>query len=277
MTDWWTGYDPTQTTIDCGDGTHRLRWEAGELHALDHDDAPGERTLAALGGERNACIDLVDAWHRHADDLRVLTLASRGPSDMLAPQPPPPGFPGAAPRSRRASGLGRSYAIMRSVVASGGGTFGVPAMPPSPVDDLITLLTLPGALPDRLAITVAATWTRRLTDQKASEANKRPQLYAALWGRVTATLRAWLGTPTLDPELELINANDDPSLASRDGSVRARLPFSWLVDVWGRGLGTISGRFCIAVEADAAKLRLLTIGPDFGATRAITIEVEPPR
>lgn len=277
MSDWWAGYDPAQATIACGGETHRLRWEAGELHATDHDDAAGERTLAALGGERNACIGLVDAWHRHADDLRVLTLASRGPGDTLAQQPPPPGFPGAALRGRRGSGLGRSYAVMRSVGASGGGTFGVPAMPPSPVDDLITLLTLPGALPDRLAVTVAAMWARRLAEEQASAADGSPQLRAALWGRVTATLRAWLGTPTLDPDLELIDANDEPSIASRDEFVRVRLPFSWLVDVWGRGLGTISGRFCIAVEADAAKLRLLTVGPDFGATRAISIELEPPR
>jgi hypothetical protein len=60
----------------------RLAWREGELRAPDH--AGAERTLAALGGERCACVEMLDAWHGHASDLRVLVLGSRGSSDPLA-------------------------------------------------------------------------------------------------------------------------------------------------------------------------------------------------
>jgi len=133
MTEWWFGYDAAQTTVECSGATHRLLWEKGTLHGLDHNDDPeGERTLAALAGERNACVDILDMWRRHQDDLRVLVSGSRGPADALAPQEPHPAQAAAA-----ASGSGRPQRVQ----------------PPSPEQELITLLTLGGRLPDPRANT----------------------------------------------------------------------------------------------------------------------------
>jgi hypothetical protein len=57
---WWTGIPTAEATISCGGHTHTLRWQAGELIALNHSDPDGETTLAA---------DLAD--------LTQLTIATR--------------------------------------------------------------------------------------------------------------------------------------------------------------------------------------------------------
>jgi hypothetical protein len=242
MKEWWFGYDAAQTAVECSGATHRLLWENGTLHGLDHDDDPeGERTLAALAGERNACVDILDMWSRHQDDLRVLVSASRGPADALAPQEPPPA------QAPAAFGSGRPHRVQ----------------PPSPEQELITLLALGGRLPDRLAATVAAAWAGRVDDAA------RPRLHAALWGRATLALRGWLADPALEPDLELIGEDDAPSVTRE----RIALPFGWLVRVWGRGLMTIAGRFCLAADADDHGLTLLTVGPDFGEQRTVWLEI----
>ena len=87
MTTWWQGLSSAEAVVECDGKPHRLLWEAGALRALEHGDAEGERTLAALGGARCTCLDLLDTWARHSDDLDVLLLASRGPGDqLLAPE-----------------------------------------------------------------------------------------------------------------------------------------------------------------------------------------------
>ncbi len=80
---WWYGLPSAVTTVECSGRSHRLRWRDGELVAVDHDDVTGERTLAALAGQRYHCIDLLDAWQRHRADPDVLVLSSRGPADVL--------------------------------------------------------------------------------------------------------------------------------------------------------------------------------------------------
>ena len=69
-------------------GEHQLRWAEGRLIAMDHPDVDRERALVALGGAGVPCLDLLDAWNAHTDDLDLLVLASRGPSDRL-PDPQP--------------------------------------------------------------------------------------------------------------------------------------------------------------------------------------------
>jgi hypothetical protein len=128
VTAWWVGIPDAATRVDCGGETHTLRWRAGELHALDHEDVEGERALAGLGGERCACVDVLDAWARHADDLRVLVLASRGPADELDP-----------PDDRDEA-----------------------------EDALLRLLTLGGGLADRLVAAVAAAWVDRSEPERAA-------------------------------------------------------------------------------------------------------------
>jgi hypothetical protein len=196
VSEWWAGLPDAETQVGCGGETHTLRWHAGELLAVDHEDTEGERALAALGGERCTCVDVLDAWARHADDVRVLTLSSRGPGDQLAVQVDWSG-------SRR-GGRRRGVAIAgRSSgwTAYGPGGPGVGGWEDAE-DELVPLLGLGGGLAERLVASVAAAWTS--TDRSGEEvAAARARMTAALYGRVVSALRGWLGEPYLDVELEM--------------------------------------------------------------------------
>jgi hypothetical protein len=299
MTPWWIGLSGAQATVSCGEHQHRLHWHQGRLEALDHGDLEEERALAALGGEPFACIELLDAWDRHKDDLRALVLGAREPGDLLrvdpdsltqrrgagGPRRGPVMPPGAQRSSVRAN---RAVAILSSgsTVIGGGGWTGYTAAGPGrgvgrvskqarSETELIRLLTLGGGIPDRLLATVAATWSRRSQSSQSSRAvaNKaRPQLHAALQGRAFAALRSWLSEPTLAAELTMIGATEQRSLIRVEGTVRAELPFSWLLDVWAKGLATVYGRFCLGAETgDGRQWRLTTVAPNLDGTEEITV------
>ncbi len=58
----WYRHRPAEVVdVDCSGGTHRVRWHRGALVLLDHDVA-SEVALTALGGDRPACLDVLDAW-----------------------------------------------------------------------------------------------------------------------------------------------------------------------------------------------------------------------
>jgi hypothetical protein len=240
---WWTGIAPAQAHVECGGSTHTVRWEAGKLKAVDHGDLDDEATLAVLAGEPLACIELVRSWQRRRNDPRVLTLGSRGPTDLLV-----------AADDRR------------SRYAGGSGSRRVES-------ELEDLLRLEGGLPDRLQAHVAATWERRLRTGHAMLQQTRPQLQAALHGRLLVTLRTWLGNPDLAIELTMIEVGLRPSFARTDHGIDARLPFAWLTEVWTRGLATVFGRLCLTARPLADdRWTLLTLGPDLEQTTEIIIE-----
>jgi hypothetical protein len=148
--DWWAAFGPAQTHVSCSGSTHRLRWSAGSLQAVDHPDAEGELVMAALGGDTNPCLDLVMAWGRHSDDLTVLAIGPRSADDTLTitartvedlasrPGGPfrspvsagssriigrrrSPGLPrGQATYGRSAAG-GSSFSVNSSIIRKGGG------------------------------------------------------------------------------------------------------------------------------------------------------------
>lgn len=267
MSDWWLGMAPAQAAVECGGRTHHLRWACGELRALDHEDAEAERTLAALGGQRCTCVDVLDAWARHTLDERVLVLASRGPMDPLhlrsdwttGPQPAP-----VAMSAWTAYGPG---------AATGFGAH--PAGPPTPEDELIALLGLGGGLPERLFATVAAASMRRLEQPGDATSHSVAQLHAALYGRTAAAMRTWLGRTDLELDLRCVDPGARASVTVDDaGRVRAELPFAWLTAVWSRGLATVMGRFCLAaVTRDGRSWRLSTIGPELDEIEEMTVQL----
>lgn len=254
--------------MPCGEERHRLRWEGGELRALDHADPESERTLAALGGVRCACVDALDAWAAHAADPRVLVLASRGPGDPLAaPQddaaPPAPLAPARAPRR------GTAMAVLSAVRLPPGGS---PARHGPPADPLIGLLDLGGGLPERLVATVAEHWRGQLERPGGADAPERALLHAALHGRLLVALAGWLARPLpeLGLELEMIEADGARGLELEPGAerIRAALPFAWLTEVFCRDLAVLLGRFCLAAAwTHGGALALDTVTVD-GADRA---------
>jgi hypothetical protein len=235
---WWLGIPPAEALVDCGGADHRLRWEAGTLRALDHGDPEAERTLAALAGEPCVCVERLEAWQRHADDLRVLVLGPRAPRDRAADE--------------EAFGW---------VPYGPAGAFQPPAADEE--DGLVPLLRLEGELPARLVATVAAAWLERPPGAAAA------RLHAALYGRAAAALEAWLGAEPADVRL-----GAPPALTRSGDTVAATLPLAWLVRVWARGLATVAGRFCLdAATDDGCTFRLTTVAPDLGAPQPATLSL----
>lgn len=241
MTEWWTGLPPAHATVACSGHTHTLRWQAGALTAIDHGEPEDEATLAALAGESVPCLELLRAWTRRRDDPRVLTLASRGPTDIL---------------DVNAGQLTRTGGSSRRRTET----------------ELLRLLALGGGLPDRLQANSAATWARRVHSGHANLESTLPQLHAALYGRTLTAVRTWLGEPRLAIDLTMTKPDDTRALVRGADGISVSLPFSWLTDVWARGLAITFGRLCLAAEtADGTHWNLRTIGADLGETEQITI------
>lgn len=289
---WWVAHPPTQVSVECSGARHRVRWHAGRLDALDHEDPDGERTLAALGGHSCACIDLVDAWSRHADDLRVLTLASRWPGDVLTATqrvvqyvarqarqgwtPTTPGPGGPPGRAAYASTL--TWSPRRPMNRPGGGAAPWPGAPGgSPVasdDGLAVLLAAGTTIWDRLAATVVAEWAARTIagDERCGPAG--PALAASLSGRAVPVVRRWLGDPQAQVDVEMVGPGELAELVREDERVAVRLPFRWLRDLWLPGTTELLGRLCLSlVEAGEHRRRVLVAGREPGGHELVTIAV----
>jgi hypothetical protein len=241
MSPWWAGIPAAEVTVLCGGDTHTVRWEAGELIAVDHGDPGGEVTLAARAGETVPCLELLRTWSWRADDPHVLTLASRGPTDPL---------------NIDIDGVRIDYGAPRRQTE----------------EQTLRLLAAGGRLPDRLQATTAAIWTRRLRTGHAALGTARPQLEAALYGRVLRTLRTWLGEPQLTVELTMIAPEEQRRVVRTPDGIDVSLPFSWLCDVWMRGLAVTVGRLCIAADTtDGSSWTLDTLGPGLADPTQLTI------
>ena len=289
-TPWWRGVPPAVAQVSCDGREHQLRWAAGELRAPGHPDLESEKILRALAGENYACLDVLEAWEVHADDLRVLVLASRGPADPVAvrpDEPRPTAWTGSTGRAGAARMLRRRVGCDRGAGRRG------PASRERE-DTLAVLLSLGGPMQTRLTATVAAAWRERLRDGTAPAGAAtaladtsvpagtaaieaaRPALHAALYGRVVATLRAWTGRPDLRVALTMIGESDRPALAPDGDGIAVELPFGWISDVWARGLGTCWDRFVLAATPAGDGWALSAVSPDLGPPAQITITGPPP-
>lgn len=282
MSGWWAGLAPAETVIPCGEQQHRLRWESGELHALDHGDPDDERALAALGGGSCECLDALDAWEHHRDDLRLLVLSSRGAFDTLASPEDASNAGGFSRRPRPSASLRRvgppGRGFSRAMVA-----FGSTSSPARPArrrgparrnEELALLLGLGGGVADRLVATVAAAWRERIGPRSVAPKQARARLEAALYGRATPALRALRSEPEATVQVTMIRERAAPKLTLGDGTIHAELPFAWVVDVWSKGLATIWGRFCIAASTDdGVEWDLLTVAPDLGDPERIRLRL----
>jgi hypothetical protein len=280
--EWWTGLAPVELPVRCGHSEHRLSWTRGRLVALDHPDGDRERALVALGADPFPCLDILDSWDRHVDDLDVLALASRGPSDRVLPNDAAPEGTNPVRMSGYASAI--TVAQLRPQTSSGQASFGWFGYRPSPGrprrggwamadsdDEIGRLLRLGGGLPDRLVATVIAAWAERISTGDDGVADAYAQLRAAVYGRLVSAVRDWTGGHD-SVRLTLLLPGRAAEV-SRDGErVRISVAFSWLRDVWSRGLATIFGQLCLSAEpVRADEWRLVTVAPDFAATRTMTI------
>lgn len=289
---WWAGLAPIEAEVRCSGDVHRLRWEAGELQALDHDQPDSERVLAALSGQPCVCVQHLDTWARHRGDLTVLVLASRGPADHVrtasgagGPAPGPRGFPvsapliargAAAPRARllsaRAAATASAYGTVRWGNVAGAATTAATA---SPADRLPDLLGVHPGLSDRLAAGVIATWAARLRAGEPPGPPERAALHAALYGRALASLRAWLGRPDLDADVTMLDEGAGGAARWQGERAELGLSFGWLLDVWVPGLVTLWGRFCLSATPAGERVVLRTVGPDLSDPVDLALDRPP--
>lgn len=287
MTSWWTGLAPVTSRVTCGEQNHELHWSDGVLAAPGHPDGDRERALAALGADPSPCLQIVDAWNRHADDLDVLVIASRGAADPLEETPqrwgawasgagPGPfiGFRYGAHRhgvAAYASTLSARPAAIGWAAYSQLSTHGHLVDEDEEVGEVPALLSLGAGLPQRLAATVIGTWSDRLEAGDERIAAATPVLDAAVYGRLRVALLPWLGGPAkIDFALQ---PTDAAPVLRRDGdTVVAALPFTWLRDVWVNGLAVILDRFCIRAERTVAgSWALTTLSRDLTDPQRLTI------
>lgn len=292
----WFGHLPTQVELDCSGERHWVRWEDGRLFALNHADAEGERTLAAIAGERPPCIELLDLWARHEDDPRVLVLASRGPGDTLHRQDlgqQSGGWVATAPAARpfraqigggvtlASSGLGSvlnrprpGIAPRRTPLRPGGAPMAGAPVPLPFSDPLLTLMGLAGPLVDRLVAAVATTWAERVESGDERTDEHRAALAAALYGRAALSVRTWLGAPRIEVSVRMIPPHEQPAIARNEDGVELSLPFRWVADVWARGLAVLLGRFVLSVSQVAEdRLLLVTSADDFAGTSTMELSL----
>jgi hypothetical protein len=128
------------------------------------------------------------------------------------------------------------------------------------------LLALGPAFQFRLAAAVAAAWS----PSSGHHAGRRPELAAALTGRLAPAVAEWLG---IDPDwvtADPVERAEAWALETFGGGaarrVRASLPFDWLAQVWACGLAVVDGHLVVAVEQPGwphARVRALR---DPGAT-----------
>jgi hypothetical protein len=154
------------------------------------------------------------------------------------------------------------------------GSIGPPVSASStPEDDIMLLAGLGHELTLRLASTVTSALLEGLKSPEG--ASMRPALEASLFGRASAALRTWLGTPDLELDLAVTEPDTEPGLSwDGRGPVNLSLPLEWVMTVWGSDLTVVAGRFCLGVvERDGPRTTLMSVGTDLGPPRPLTIEI----
>ncbi|HEY0716973.1 MAG TPA: hypothetical protein VGD68_05105, partial [Streptosporangiaceae bacterium] len=255
---WWRAMPAVETWVPCGPGPHPVRWADGELSLPAHGDAESEAVLAALGGEKAACLDVAQAWQRHRRDLAMLAVGPRGPDDDVA-------VSWDEVREFRDHRLGRA------------------GLPPELARlrtgrlEMLTLLALGPAFQQVLSGLVAASFAPR-GDQAADVPGHRPALEAALTGRLALAALAWLG---IDPDLVDVRLPEH----TRDGAhggwgeleltgsgagrrLHGALPVAWLAEVWAPGLAVVGHHLVVAVEQAAFPEATVLAVPAPGGTPA---------
>jgi hypothetical protein len=309
---WYLSLPPAEAQVACGTQTHAVRWESGQIALPAHPDAEAELVLAALGGDKPRCVEVAETWAGHASDLDVLMTCPRSRADQVRVSWDDaeehqtswfglaPGLPGSFPGVRRSRSAQAGPAARLGQLVPG---HNLPADLLRRVQariDMLHLLSLGPAFQFRLAGTVAAAWAtpRPAAGNQASagredsasqednasqedsasgedQPNRRPELTAALTGRLAPAVAEWLGiSPDSVTAIPLgAPSSSDPSSQRReapralptppppsswgsleitgsgaDRRVRAALRIGWLASVWACGLPLVDGHLVVAVE-----------------------------
>jgi hypothetical protein len=255
---WFTSLPPCETLVPCGQGQHAVRWEAGELRLASHADLEAELVLVALGGEGARCVEIAEAWLRHAADLTVLGLGPRGEADEVAVSWDDVDAAGQAARSVSVLGYGAGplaspprAAMARAAIRhqqhqAEAGQDSQRRL------DLLSLLALGTEFQVRLSGQVAAAYADRLDEPDELGRTIRSVLTAALLGRVALVAEQWLGIDPDQVEVSLYRGTGWGSVELTERGeqrrLRVSLPAWWLARVWACGLALTGRHLVVAVE-----------------------------
>jgi len=254
---WFTCLPPCETQVPCGTGRHTVRWEAGSLRLLSHSDVEGELVLAALGGDKARCVEVAQAWARHADDLSVLAIGPRGPADQIAVD-----WHDVREAEQAGFAVHGSYVSPRStpmrLASQPGPTLARAGARQRQAQeerlksqrrrtDVLSLLALGYGFQVRLTGQVAAAHAGRDGGEQV-----RPALVAAISGRLAPVAEEWLG---IDPDQVVVSLHAGRSWGASeltgygaDRRLRISLPAGWLASVWACGLARVGRHLIVAVE-----------------------------
>ena len=260
---WFGCLAPCEAHVPCGQGRHIVRWEAGALRPLSHPDPEAELVLAALGGEKARCVEVAQAWERHAEDLSVLAIGPRGPADEIAlgwddvdaavqasgrpvhSGPVPPGPPRAAPMRLASPSVPASARVQaqRQRVEQ------EVARTTQRRNDMLSLLALGYGFQVRLIGQVAEAHANPPDDQVEKV---RPPMVAAISARLAPVAEEWIG---IDPDQVVVSLHRGPGWGSVELTGRGeqrrllvRLPAGWLGRVWAAGLALAGRHLVVAVQ-----------------------------
>jgi hypothetical protein len=290
---WYDSLPTADTQVPCGSGSHTVRWEAGQLTLPSHPDAEAELVLAALGGDKPACVAIAETWARHTADLGVLATGPRCVADRVRVsreeiEQQRTGLPPVLSSGVSGISVARSGAVSRRVTRPGLGSGLASALGSGMAEtlrrqqqrlELLELLALGAALQFRLSGAVCAAWAA--PDRADERAGHRPELAAALTGRFAPAAEEWLG---IDPDAVTVTPHEGPGWGSVELTgqaegrrLRAALPVGWLADVWACGLPVVDGRLVVAVEEPGhPRAKVLALSAPGSAPVAIAVDATAP-
>lgn len=233
---WFRGLRPVTLDVECNGLSHHIVWQRGKIVVADHD-VESELALTALGADPVPCMEFLFAWQ---DAMREPGMLRR--------------LMGAPWLSGR-----KSWTISISV----------PAVPPGALvahqfrarilemQRRNALQELDGPMRKRLIASILAGlgrggawmssvewWSDDLIEENAS-----PPLVRSVhhWLAPGSAARV-----TVFPTIEVAGWGEEPVLLGQTSSsslieVAARLPASWLLDVWCRELEVVDGAFVLKV------------------------------
>jgi hypothetical protein len=266
--DWFTCLSRCHVDVPCGSGRHVIRWEAGALRLDSHADPEAELVLAALGGEKARCVEVAEAWARHAADL---TLLSVGPRDLN-------GLTVSWDDVDEAAQAGLGVAVGRGGILPAAGPGPGPVRRPSAMlasamvqasvrrtrllqehaearqrrTDLLSLFALGPAFQVRLAGQVVAAHASRVDEPGEQGISRRSVLVSALEGRLALVAERWMG---IDPGYVKASLHAGPGWGAAELTgrgeqrrLRVSLPADWLARVWASGLALVGRHLVVAVD-----------------------------
>lgn len=236
---WCAGRRAIRFEVETGSGTHRISWVRGSLVLHDHADLEGERVLEALGGERCACLHVLDA-------CREL-----GPRPVARP-------PGPAPvqAARAQVRGGPQFAALQATA---------PQRPQPGRRWQLVLRQLPQPMLDVLGAVFAVRRQRQVDvrpPRRPVPAEERLQAAVVpacreAMRRARRDLRSYA---SLTVECSKRGPGEGPllhgSLDGSRGTLTLSLPVSWLNRVWSRGLAVVGGHFVLDVDRPAPATEL---------------------